>query len=243
MAKVALITGASRGIGRAVAVRAAASGHHVVAVARSPDALQETVALCRHAGGDGGGGGEIYPADLTDPAAVRGLIAHIAGVHGGLEVLVNNAGAYHHAPLAKTSAEMQSRLIGLNVTAPIHLTSLALPLLERRAKAAGRAVVVIIASVAGKRGIADEALYASTKHAMVGLGASVFAEARDKNIAVTTLCPGLVATDMASGRGANLDCALRAEDIADAFDYVLACRPGACPTEIILKPQREPLAH
>lgn len=227
-----MVTGASRGIGRALARRLAGDGFACALVARSPEGLAETVAHCAAAGGVG----RAFPADLSRLPALTELVAAIGRWRGTPALLVNNAGAYHRAPLAEAGAEDCDRMIDLNLRALVHLTRLLIPAMA----AAGGGTIVNIASVSGLRGAAGEAVYAASKHGLVGLSHSLSRELGGQGIKVSAICPGLVDTDMAGGRGANLAHALQAGDIADALAYVVASSARACPTQITLEPLRSP---
>jgi NADP-dependent 3-hydroxy acid dehydrogenase YdfG len=125
----------------------------------------------------------------------------------------------------------------VNIKALMHLTRHALPHLMRQPRSA----VVNISSIAGKMGFAGGGAYCASKHAVMGFSEAVFEDVREHGVKVCAICPGYVRTELISARG-GLDAAkmLQPEDVADAVLYVARCADTACPTEIVLRPQRTP---
>lgn len=182
-----LVTGASLGIGRAVALAAAASGAHVVLAARGRAGLEAVAAEI----GAAGGAAEVLPFDAADPVAIRAAIA-AAGV---LDGLVNNAGSVtREAFLEVTEAEME-RVLDLNVKGAVIVAQA----VARGMVAAGRGgAIVNMASIAGLVGARNRSLYAATKHAVMGLTRAMALELAPKGIRVNAVCPGLVNTPLAA---------------------------------------------
>ncbi len=184
--KVAVVTGASAGIGSAVARQLAAEGARVALVARSLDPLEWVAGEIRGAGGVA----KAFPADVRDHAACAALLAAVEQEFGGIDVLVNNAGANHRGPVEEQSPAALAQIIDVNLTAPIVLTRLALPYLRRRDQAA----IVNVASIAGQIPVAHEAAYSASKS---GLRAFTFAlreELEGSGITVSAVSPGPVDT-------------------------------------------------
>ena len=184
--KVAVVTGASAGIGSAVARQLAAEGARVALVARSVDPLEWVAGEIRGAGGVA----KAFPADVRDHGACAALLAAVEQEFGGIDVLVNNAGANHRGPVEEQSPAALAQIIDVNLTAPIVLTRLALPYLRRRDQAA----IVNVASIAGQIPVAHEAAYSASKS---GLRAFTFAlreELEGSGITVSAVSPGPVDT-------------------------------------------------
>jgi NAD(P)-dependent dehydrogenase (short-subunit alcohol dehydrogenase family) len=183
--RTCLVTGASRGIGAAVAAALSADGHRVALLARDPAALEEVrgslpaPALC-------------VPADVTDPAQVDAAVSRIEGEWGPVEVLVSNAGTGFAAPLVDTTDADWDRMLALNLTAPFRLVRRVLPGML----AAGWGRVVVVASVVAKRGEAQVAAYTAAKHGVLGLVRAAAAELARTGITVNAVCPGYVDTPM-----------------------------------------------
>lgn len=175
----ALVTGAGRGIGEAIARRLARAGAKVVAVGRSRATLEKVAKDT---------GAEFFVCDVSSPAQVENL----ARMAGPVRVLVNNAGVAESAPLEKTDLEMWRRAFDTNVTGAFLLSRAFLP--GMRAKKYGR--IVNVASVFGKRGGTYVAAYSASKHALLGLNSSLAAECADDGILVNAVCPGYVDTPM-----------------------------------------------
>jgi NAD(P)-dependent dehydrogenase (short-subunit alcohol dehydrogenase family) len=182
---VAVVTGAGRGIGRAVAVRLSAEGHRVALTARTEDELAATADLCA-------GETLVLPADITESAAVNRLFGVVEEAWGRVDVLVANAGAGTSAPLAKTTDEQWARMLDLNLTAPFRCIRRVVPGMVRR----GYGRVVVVASVAAKRGEPYVSAYTASKHGILGVVRSAAAELAATGVTVNAVCPGYVDTPM-----------------------------------------------
>lgn len=200
--RVALVTGAGRGIGRAVAERLSSDGMRVVLTARGGHELAETADLCP-------GETLVVPADVTGVDAADEVFAAAEDAWGRVDVLVANAGAGASAPLGRTSDADWQQMLDLNLTAPFRCV--------RRAVGPMRAVgwgrIVVVASVAARVGEPYLAAYTASKHGVLGLVRSAAAELASTGVTVNAVCPGYVDTPMtertvagivkASGRAAD----------------------------------------
>lgn len=187
--RVALVTGGSRGIGRAIALRLGASGH-VVAVnyARNSDAADEVVKMIE----DGGGRAVAYGADVSDAGQVEGMFQSIGVDLGPLAVLVNNAGITRDTLLVRMSEHDFDEVIATNLRSAYLCTRLALRSMLRARW--GR--VVSVASVAGITGNAGQANYAASKAGMIGFSKAVAKEVGSRGITVNVVAPGFIATEL-----------------------------------------------
>jgi 3-hydroxybutyrate dehydrogenase len=210
---IALVTGASKGIGQACARALSQAGHRVALVARDADALQ-TVASSLP------GETLVVPADLLDPAALDAAFARVEDEWGPVEILVLNAGASMSAPLVKTSDDDWQRMLDLNLTAPFRCLRRALPSMT----AAGFGRVVVVASVAGKVGSARIAAYTASKHGVLGLVRSAAAELAAAGVTVNAVCPGYVDTPMTDDTVANV-AAVSGRDAADVRALLAGKQP------------------
>ncbi|MGH3714812.1 MAG: SDR family NAD(P)-dependent oxidoreductase [Micromonosporaceae bacterium] len=186
LSRTCLVTGAGRGIGRAVAVRLAAAGHRVALTARSEDQLNETAAAC------GGAETLVLPADLTAPGAVGTLVGQVSERWGPVEILVANAGAATSAPLPKVTDEDWQRMLDLNLTAPFRCLRAVVPSMIDR----GYGRIVVIGSVASKRGEPYITAYTAAKHGVLGLVRAAAAELARTGVTVNAVCPAYVDTPM-----------------------------------------------
>ncbi|MBN2272289.1 MAG: SDR family oxidoreductase [Sedimentisphaerales bacterium] len=186
--KVAMVTGASRGIGRAISVALGAEGASIVLAARAVHKLKETAELVKQAGGQA----EIVVTELTDEDSIKNLVKVVGENYGKLDVLVNNAGVTHSAKLEQTATEDWQRCMLVNARAPFILCREALPLLRQ----APAGCIINIASVVGVKGYPLQSAYTSSKHALRGMTISLAEELRGSSVRVHLLCPGGVDTEM-----------------------------------------------
>jgi NAD(P)-dependent dehydrogenase (short-subunit alcohol dehydrogenase family) len=185
---IALVTGAGRGIGRAVAVRLARAGYRVALTARSTDQLEETAAALT-------GESLVLPADMLDPAAPDTVVDAVERAWGPVDVLVANAGAGESAPIARMTDEMWARQLDLNLTAPFRCVRRVVPHMVEQ----GWGRLVIIASLLAKRGEPYVAAYTASKHGVLGLTRSVAAELATTGVTANAVCPAYVDTPMTDG--------------------------------------------
>lgn len=220
---IAVITGASRGIGRAIAKRLA-ERWEIVAVARSSDEL----ASLRREIESAGGTCRPITLDITDAAAVERAL-------GGIEadVLVNNAGVGMLRPLLELSLEDWRTMVGVNLDALFYVTRVLLPgMVQRRA-----GFIITIGSLAGRNAFVGGACYAATKHAVVGFSESLMLEVRDAGVRVSTIMPGSVATDFGRPKS-DKSWMLTAEDVADAVWFTLHQPENALISRVEMRPAR-----
>ena len=219
--RVALVTGASRGIGRAVAARLAAAGAHVVAAARGENA-KGTADAIREAGGSA----ESIGLDVTDAAGVDAAVAAIMAGKGRIDILVNNAGITRDTLMLRMKRDDWDAVLQTNLTAAFTSVQAVLkPMIKQRS---GR--IINITSVVGQSGNAGQANYAASKAGLIGFTKAVALEVASRNITVNAVAPGLIDTDMtrAIAEGAHEEWAARIplkrlgtpDDVANAVVFL-----------------------
>jgi 3-oxoacyl-[acyl-carrier protein] reductase len=185
--RTALVTGASRGIGLAIAMRLAAQGAHVVAAARG-DHANATAEAIRKAGGSA----DAASVDVADAAQSEPFVADALGRRGRIDILVNNAGITRDQLMLRLKREDWDAVIATNLTAAYALTQAVLKPMIRQKQ--GR--IVCISSVVGQAGNAGQANYAASKAGLIGFAKSVALEVASRNITVNVVAPGMIETDM-----------------------------------------------
>ncbi|MDH4202798.1 MAG: SDR family oxidoreductase [Phycisphaerae bacterium] len=211
--QVALVTGASRGIGRAVALALAEHGAHIVAAARNQELLDELVKEIEQKNHKA----TAIGFDLADESSINALVEQVKSQFGRLDILVNNAGLTHSAPLEETTTADFDRIMAVNTRGPYILTRQCLPLL----KAAPQATIINIASVVGVKGYPKQSAYTASKHALRGWSIALAEELRGTNVRVHVLCPGGVDTDMVGNVRPDIpkDALISPEEIAELVVY------------------------
>jgi NAD(P)-dependent dehydrogenase (short-subunit alcohol dehydrogenase family) len=186
--KTVLITGASEGIGRALALELAAEGPRLLLSARNGARLEETAQECRARGATA----ETFAGDVGRPEDCSACVARALECFGGLDVLVNNAGITMWARFdAVTDFSVYERLLAVNYLGAVHMTAAALPHLKRT-----RGLIVAVASIAGLTGVPERTGYAASKHAMVGFFESLRIELQDSGVDVTIVAPDFVVSEI-----------------------------------------------
>ncbi len=232
--KVALVTGAGRGIGRAVAIELARAGFALCLAARTFDQLEET----RRLTGLKPERALIVLIDLAGEDSPDTLFTAAIGHYGRLDVLVNNAGwGTARTALHKTSVADLDRMLALNLRAPIALARLAAATMVTQ----GSGAIVNIASAAGRAAPPSEAIYAATKAGLIAFSRASFAELRHSGVKVSVVIPGLVDTALIPPNK-RLDRArmISPDQVAAAVMQIVNSPAAVCPVEIVLEPQLDP---
>jgi NADP-dependent 3-hydroxy acid dehydrogenase YdfG len=232
--RVAIITGAGRGIGRAVALELAHAGYSLCLAARSREELEDT----RSQSGLAPERALIVLLDLAGEDAPNLLINAALDCYGRIDVLVNNAGwAPPRTPLLKLRPVDVDRMIAVNLRAPIALTRLAAAAMTPR----GAGTIVNVASSAAIKAPAGEAVYAATKSALIAFTRAAFREMRQSGLKLSVIVPGLVDTALIpNNKRLERAAMLSTTDVAQAVMQIVNSAAGACPVEVTLEPQLDP---
>ncbi|MFF3101885.1 3-ketoacyl-ACP reductase [Viridibacillus arvi] len=218
--KVALITGAGRGIGRATAVAFAKEGIHIGLVGRTLENLQQVEEELKQYNVKVA----IATANVADLASITLAVESIRGELGAIDILVNNAGISKFGNFMDLAPEEWTNIIDVNVKGVYYTTRAVLPeMIERNT-----GDIINISSTAGQKGAPITSAYSASKAAVIGLSESLMLEVRKKNIRVTTLTPSTVATDMAvelNLTDGNPEKVMQAEDLADLMVAQLKLHP------------------
>lgn len=231
--KVALITGASSGIGRGIARAFAREGARLTIVARRAERLRAAAAECEAAGAEV----LVFVADVTDPVKVEEAFAATVARFGGLDLLVNSAGIFDGGPLESLSLEAWDRVIATNLTAPMLCARAAMALM----KGSGGGRIINIGSISGSRVRPDHAPYNASKHGLWGLTQSIALEGRDHDITACCLNPGNVMVErrMDSGRVQDDEPMMTTDELAEVALTVAALPPHVEVLELTVIPHRQ----
>jgi NADP-dependent 3-hydroxy acid dehydrogenase YdfG len=226
--KVALVTGASRGIGAAVAHSLAAEGVRLALASRSGDDLGLDGAVARR-------------CDVRQPDDLEALVAEAVERFGGIDILVANAGVGAYGPFLDLPADQLEEMIDINVKGTLYAVRTALPHLLK----SDAADIVTLASEAGRRGLPFEAVYCASKFAQVGFTRALDHELREQGVRCSNVCPGGVATDFAMGRGRTPDMPALAgmmtpDDVAEVVRFVITRPRNHRILETVFRPLAEP---
>ncbi len=229
--KVALVTGASSGLGRAFAGALAKAGASVLLVARREEKLHEAVSEITADGGEAA----YHVADVRSAPALYDLVDVLLSRYKMLHILVNNAGLGWRAPLPELARDQIVEMIETNLAAPIHLTQAALPALVKSAPSD----IVNISSIAGLQGFSEGSAYCAVKHGIVGFTRALSEELKPAGVRVTAICSGSVDTEFFERFTPTLDRPrmLHVEDAVRALLYVVTAPARVIHGEIVLRPR------
>jgi 3-oxoacyl-[acyl-carrier protein] reductase len=231
--QVAVITGAGRGIGRAIALTLAELGARTVLCGRSRAALEQTSTAIQNSGGQN----SVIECDVTDLHSVEALAERIERTFHRIDVLVNNAGiGGAGGPLHLLSPDNWDRVLNTNLRGVYYcIRSLAPIMIKARS-----GHIVNISSLAGKNALPNGAAYAASKWGLNGLSYSVAEELRAHNIRVSVICPGSTNTEFSPHPGKNAERMLQAADVAHVVAMIVTQAPQSFASEILLRPTQKP---
>jgi len=231
--KLAIVTGGSRGIGLAIAVKLAELGTEVVITARKRDELEKAAQSIRK----GGGKCEGAACDVSSLSDVEQLARKLGDRQKSLRIVVNNAGVGGFStPLHEMDPEAWDKIINTNLRGVYHMIRAFAPMLM----ANGGGDIINISSLAGKNALPNGAAYSASKWGLNGLSYSVAEELRAHNIRVTVVCPGSVNTDLSPHVGKNVSKMLQPADVAHVIGMIVTQAPQSFTSEILLRPTQKP---
>lgn len=231
--QLAVVTGAGRGIGAAIARQLAALGATVALCGRTQSSLQETADSILESGGKT----EVIPCDVTVLHQLQHAAARIESTFGRLDILVNNAGVgSFDAPLHEFPPEEWERTLNTNLRGVYFAIRAFAPLMIR----AQAGHIINISSLAGKNALANGAAYAASKWGLNGLSYSVAEELRKHKVRVSVLCPGSVDTGFDGHTGKDRSKMLQPDDVAHAVIMLVTQAPQSFMSEILLRPTEKP---
>jgi 3-oxoacyl-[acyl-carrier protein] reductase len=230
--KVALVTGASRGIGYAIAERLAALGASVAICARNGEQLEKAASRLRASGATIA----PFPCDVTQAEELAKLARHTAEALGPVDILVNNAGIGRFGEFYKLSEDDFDAVLDTNLKSVFLLSREITPsMISRRT-----GHIINIASLAGKNAFAGGGIYCASKWGLLGLTYCMAEELRTHGIRVAAICPGSVATEFSPHENKNASKMLQPSDVAHAVEAIVTQAPQSFMSEILLRPAQKP---
>ena len=229
--KVAVVTGAGRGIGRAVALMLGGAGAHVVAAARTESEVESVAAEIASRGGSA----RAAVVDISNEDDIKRLFECVQKEHHRLDVLINNAGIGSYGKLADFETTELDRLYAVNLRGTFLCCREAMRLMIPQASG----YIINVSSVVGFKGYPEQSGYTAMKHGIMGLTKSLAAEAQEHGIRISSILPGGVDTDLVRQARPDLarDALMQPEDIAQAVEYLLALSPRAAVDQIYIRRQ------
>ena len=227
--KVAIVTGASRGIGASVAEALAADGYAIALVARSQEVLKELANKISSKIGDQNSV-VVCPLDVQDHEAVQTMVREVHAKFGRIDILFNNAGIDMLGTI-DVSIEDFDKTIAINLRGAFSFLKAVVPIME----AQGNGNIINVASRVGKIGFPEFGVYGASKFGLVGLNEALYRQLSHKGIKVTALCPGWVDTEMAKDSGLPKEEIISTQDIADTVRWLLTLSPAAVVKEIVIE--------
>jgi 3-oxoacyl-[acyl-carrier protein] reductase len=231
--QTAVITGAGRGIGAAIARKLSSLGATAVLCGRSRDALESSA----HAITQAGGKAEVVPCDVTTLESVEAAAKRVDTSFGRVDILVNNAGVGGFGgPLHQLPPDAWEQILNTNLRGVYYTTRAFAPMMIR----ARSGHIINISSLAGKNALPNGAAYAASKWGLNGLSYSLAEELRSYNIRVAVICPGSTNTDLSPHAGKDHSKMLQPEDVAHAVAMLVTQAPQSFVSEILMRPTQKP---
>ena len=227
--KVAIITGASRGIGARVAEALAADGYAIAITARSKETLKKLADQIIIAGANQDAV-LVFPLDVQDHNAVQAMVADVQAKFGQIDLLFNNAGI-DMLGTVDVAIEDFDKTLAVNLRGAFSFLKAIVPIM----KSQGNGTIINVASIAGKTGFAEFGVYAASKFGLVGLSEALYRELSPLGIKVTALCPGWVDTDMAENSGLTKEEMISTADLVTTVRWLLSLSPAAVVKDLIIE--------
>jgi 3-oxoacyl-[acyl-carrier protein] reductase len=231
--QIAVVTGAGRGIGAAIAIQLAKLGASAVLCGRTVDQLELTAKAIAEAGGKA----EVVPCDVSDLKSVETAAKRVEALFGRVDILVNNAGiGGFGGPLHQLAPESWDAILNTNLRGVFYTTRAFAPMMI----SVRSGHIINISSLAGKNALPNGAAYAASKWGLNGLSYSMAEELRVHNIRVAVICPGSTNTDLSPHAGKDQSKMLQPDDVAHAVAMLVTQSPQSFVSEILMRPTQKP---
>lgn len=223
--KIAIVTGASRGVGKELAIYLANNGYRVVLIARNENLLDQASQKIN----EGGGASTYFCLDVSDSSQVKSCINQIIKEYGCIDLLINNAAILKRGTTDMDDEEIDQLLL-TNLNGAIYVAKyVAMQMKKQR-----QGYIINISSLGGKVAASFSGIYAASKFGLSGFSEALSKEMSLYGVKVTSICPSMIATEMAEGRKFKLDEMIQLADLTKTIGYLLSLSPNALPTEILI---------
>lgn len=231
--KVVIITGASKGIGKAITYKLAARNMKLILAARNRQSLEQ---IKEELNKKYNCEAHVIPTDLTIEREIKNLVEKTIAIHDRIDILINNAGVGRFARVDEFTIDDYNFMFDINMKGLFLLTKYVVPYLIKQESGH----IINISSIAGKNGFKSGTLYSATKHAVQGFTWSLREDLKQYKIKVTAVCPGSVVTEFGNKKPDFVEWSMDPEDIAHACDYLVTESPNVNTAELIIKPRFNP---
>ncbi|MCY1721286.1 SDR family NAD(P)-dependent oxidoreductase [Prolixibacteraceae bacterium Z1-6] len=227
--KVAIITGAGKGIGKAIATGLSALKYQTILIGRNLENLEKVAGIIR---AESWLESKVIQLDITQTAEVKNAISTIVSEYGQIDILVNNAGIYFDGTVEISETDF-STMLATNLTAQYVILKEVVPVMKEQKSG----YIFNVASRSGKVGFAGSGAYSASKFGMIGLSEALYRELTPLGISVTALCPGWVNTEMATEAGTPLKAneMIQPDDLFQTIKWLLSLSTSACVKEVVLE--------
>lgn len=237
MSKIAVITGASRGIGKAIAIGLAKESYKTILISRNEEKLNEVKKeIDKIVGGDKQFEAEVYPVDIKDFEKVQNIIKEIILEYNNIDILVNNAGIWKDGSVERPVEEYKE-VLDVNLVAPYVILQAVIPQMKKQKSG----YIFNVSSRGGTYGFPKSATYVSSKFGLSGMSESLYRELAEHNVKVTALCPSYVNTDMAEDVGPTVspEEMIQPEDLMKTVNWLLSLSSPVYIKDVIIECQKK----
>lgn len=235
--KVAVVTGASRGIGKGIALELSKRGYDLVLLSRNTEQLEVVKVLCE----ENNISSACIAVDFSDIKSIEASVSLIQSHHTDIDVVIISHGEHVRGELAQVDGDSVKTMIETNLVGSVYFVQKIVPIITSKKSSELKKAIIFINSMAAHADIAGSAGYVASKKGLLGFAGSLFEEIRESGVKVSSICPGYVNSRDKNYFHADTERMLQIDDIVKCIGFVLDSSDTSCPIEIKLRPQRSPI--